>query len=139
MNASVARKTAAKSPFQNKQTFIYYACSKQHMTNRAADIFFGTLSNKNRLHILEEISKNPMTESDICKVLNINQSTASHNLRRLQITGFVKSKKHGKYRVYEADNEVVKPLLKLVRDHLKCNCDDLCACKEDKLKKKLKR
>ena len=109
------------------------------MLQRAYNIFFETLGNKNRLIILESLMEKPMTVNQLTKNLNMEQTTISHNLKRLFVTGFVNFKKQGKTRIYESKKDVVKPLLKLVNYHLKCNCNELCRCKENEFIKKLRR
>ena len=109
------------------------------MLQRAYNIFFETLGNKNRFVILENLEKNPKNVTELCKKLGLGQTTVSHNLRRLQVTGFVKSKKSGRNRIYEINKNTVKPLLNLVDYHMRCNCGHLCKCKENEFKQKIRR
>ncbi len=109
------------------------------MLERAYKIFFETLGNKNRLMILESLEKNPKTVTELSKKLGMDQTTVSHNLRRLQVTGFVKSKKIGRNRIYELNKNTVKPLLNLVDHHMRCNCGHLCKCKENEFKQRIRR
>lgn len=109
------------------------------MLQRAYNIFFETLGNKNRLMILEKLTKGPRSVNELTRELKLDQTTVSHNLRRLQVTGFVRSKRNGKYSIYQANKSVIRPLFKLVNFHMRCNCGELCACREEELKQKLRR
>lgn len=109
------------------------------MLQRAYNIFFETLGNKNRLVILERLAKKPKSVNELAKELKLDQTTVSHNLKRLQVTGFVKSKKRGRYSIYEVNKKTVGPLFNLADNHMRCNCGKLCICREEELKLKLRR
>ncbi|MEK6973721.1 MAG: winged helix-turn-helix domain-containing protein [Nanoarchaeota archaeon] len=109
------------------------------MMERAYDIFFETIGNRNRMLILQFLDKNPMIVSEISKALKLDQTTVSHNLKRLNITGFVNFKKKGKNRIYYINSKIVRPLLNLAEDHMKCNCKKLCKCNKKELMEKLRR
>ncbi|MBI2671051.1 winged helix-turn-helix transcriptional regulator [Candidatus Woesearchaeota archaeon] len=109
------------------------------MLKGAYNIFFETLGNKNRLMILGSLEKTPKTVGELTKELKLDQTTISHNLRRLYVTGFVKARKRGKNKLYEANKKIVTPLLNLVNYHLRCNCSELCRCRENELREKLRR
>lgn len=109
------------------------------MMERAYNIFFETLGNRNRLLIMRHLNKSPMSVNEISKALKLDQTTVSHNLRRLHVTGFVDFRKRGKNKIYYANPKIVKPLLRLADNHMKCNCKELCKCNKKELMEKLRR
>lgn len=86
------------------------------------DKFFGTLANQFRIDIIEVLKGGPKNVTQICKQLNCNQSTISHNLQRLQHCGFVFVKPNGRERVYELNAETIAPLLDLLHKHMGKYC-----------------
>jgi ArsR family transcriptional regulator len=109
------------------------------MNEKAFNIFFETLGNRNRLRIIRHLNKRPMSVNEISKSLQLDQTTISHNLRRLYITGFVNFRKNGKNKVYYTNKKIVRPLLNLVDTHIRCNCSELCKCNKKELVEKLRR
>ena len=87
--------------------------------------FFGTLANQYRIDIIELLSKGSRNVTQICKELNCNQSTISHNLQRLEHCGFVFVKPNGKERIYELNQETIKPLLSMMHKHMKNHCSKI--------------
>lgn len=87
--------------------------------------FFGTLANQYRIDIIELLSKGSKNVTQICKELNCNQSTVSHNLQRLEHCGFVFVKPNGKERIYELNQETIKPLLNMMHKHMKNHCSKI--------------
>ncbi len=84
--------------------------------------FLGTLANEKRVKLLLALKEKDMSVSDLIKKLNMNQTTISHNLKRLQICGFVKVKQNGKFRIYSITKETIKPLIELIEKHMKKYC-----------------
>jgi ArsR family transcriptional regulator len=84
--------------------------------------FLGTLAHENRINILLALKEKTMNVSELIKTLNLNQTTISHNLKRLQICGFVHVKQNGKYREYSVNKETIKPLIALIEKHMKKYC-----------------
>ena len=85
--------------------------------------FFGTLANQCRIDIIEALKDKPMNVTQIIKIAKLNQSTVSHSLQRLQACGFVFVKPRGKERVYELNKETIRPLLLLMKKHMKNHCE----------------
>lgn len=109
------------------------------MLSRAYNIIFETLANKNRIDVLESLMKDSGTVSQLTKELKLDQTTISHNLRRLKVCGFVNDKRLGKNKVYSANKEAVIPLLNFINNHMNCYCKPLCSCSPKKLNKLLRR
>jgi DNA-binding transcriptional ArsR family regulator len=84
--------------------------------------FFGTLANQTRIDIIEQLTKRPQNVSELVKALKTDQSTISHNLRRLEECGFVTVRQNGKERVYTLNEATIKPLLELMHTHMDTYC-----------------
>lgn len=91
------------------------------------DHFFATLSNKQRVRILQLLAHDgEQTVSRIADKLGAEQSTVSHNLRQLLACHFVNVRPEGKGRIYDINNETVAPLLELIHSHVKRYCVKGC-------------
>jgi PAS domain S-box-containing protein len=75
---------------------------------------FGTLANQIRLDILRALRGGEKNVTELCRTLRFNQSTVSHNLKRLISSGFVRMRQDGSFRVYSLNAPVVVPFL----DHM---------------------
>lgn len=106
---------------------------------RPYKLFFETLCSQNRLLIVNALGKRPLTVSQIMEGTGLNQSTLSHNIRRLEKCGFVSARRKGKYRIYGLNNETIKPLMKIINKHIKSYCRNLCGCTEKELLAAIKR
>ena len=95
------------------------------MLDKAYDIFFGTLANKNRLKIVNALRKGARCVHEICDELNFNQTTASHNLKRLLRCGFVFVERKGRHRYYSLNKKTIKPLMSLIDEHMHEFCEKI--------------
>ena len=95
------------------------------MLKGAYDTFFGTLANKNRLEIINSLRKKPKCVQEICKDLSFNQTTVSHNLKRLLRCGFVFVERRGKHRYYRLNEGTIKPLMSLIDSHMHQYCEKI--------------
>ncbi len=73
--------------------------------------FFSIFSDGTRLRILSALAISEMCVTDISRVLNINQTTVSHQLRFLKDAGMVNTHRQGKIIFYSLVNEVVNDVL----------------------------
>lgn len=73
--------------------------------------FFSIFSDGTRLRILSALAISEMCVTDISRVLGINQTTVSHQLRFLKDAGMVCMDRHGKVIFYSVVNEVVNDVL----------------------------
>lgn len=89
---------------------------------KAYGVFFGTLSNENRLGILNVLRKDKLNVSEICEKTKLSQTLVSHNLKRLLHCGFVKKEIEGKYRYYTLNKNTISPLLEIIDKHMKEYC-----------------
>ena len=96
------------------------------MLKKPYELFFRTLANEQRLEIINLLRKGPKNVTQICKGLKFNQTTVSHNLRRLKTCSFVSVKKNSKERIYSLNKETIKPLMELIDKHTNKFCKHLC-------------
>lgn len=73
--------------------------------------FFSIFSDGTRLRILSALAISEMCVTDISRVLDINQTTVSHQLRFLKDAGMVRTDRHGKIIFYSVMNDVVNDVL----------------------------
>ena len=95
------------------------------MPKTAYGIFFKTLANENRLKIINQLRKGTRCVHDIRKELKFNQTTVSHNLRRLERCGFVFVEQKGKHRFYTLNKKTIMPLMSLIDSHMHDYCEKI--------------
>ena len=81
--------------------------------------FFKLFGDSTRLSILYALEKNLMCVNDLCKVVNITKSAASHQLKILKLNKVVKYTKKGKNVIYELDDDHVSSIIETAINHLK--------------------
>jgi len=81
--------------------------------------FFKVLGDSTRLKILWSLDQNSLTVTEICKVLNMNKSAVSHQLKILKANKLVNHTKIGKNVIYELDDEHVSTIIDTAQIHLK--------------------
>ena len=106
---------------------------------RPYKLFFETLCNRNRLQIINSLRRSPLTVTEIMLKTALNQSTLSHNIRRLEKCGFVHARREGKYRIYRLNSKTIKPLMSLINVHIRNYCRKLCMCTEKELTAAIRR
>lgn len=104
------------------------------MLKKPYELFFGTLANEQRLEIINLLRKGPKNVTQICRELNFNQTTVSHNLKKLKTCSFVFVKRNGKERMYSINKKTIKPLLGLMESHIENYCKKMCYEPEGKRK-----
>lgn len=92
--------------------------------------FFDTISNNTRLSIIEVLKEKKLSVSEICKILNEEQSKISHNLKCLADCNFIDVKKDGKRRIYSLNKETILPLMAIVEKHVNSFCCEKCNFKD---------
>ena len=73
--------------------------------------FFATLGDPTRLKIISALAISGMCVGDLSIVLNINQTTLSHQLSNLRRSGIVESYRQGKVVFYSIKNSVIQDIL----------------------------
>lgn len=100
-----------------------------HIPHAPHQIFFETLGNRARWDIVHFLGrKGTVSASRIAAALKLEQSLASHHLRRLEVCGFVKAVRKGKERRYALNRVTVGPLLALMDRHISKFCTRCKAC-----------
>ena len=80
---------------------------------------FKSLSDPTRLKIIYLLSKASLCVCDIATILNMSQSSISHQLRALRDSDLVKFKREGKLVIYSLDDDHVLKLFEQGLDHVK--------------------
>lgn len=73
--------------------------------------FFSVFADSTRVRILSALAITEMCVTDISRVLGINQTTVSHQLRLLKNIGIIKSSRCGKIIFYSLKNDTVNDVL----------------------------
>ena len=92
------------------------------LIQRAYDRFLVTLCNKTRLSIVQSLMHKQKNVTQLTSELKIHQTSVSHALKRLLDCGFVFFKKNGKERIYSVNKKTIKPLIKLMENHVSRYC-----------------
>lgn len=73
--------------------------------------FFSIFADPTRVRMLSALAISEMCVTDISRVLDINQTTVSHQLRLLKNLGIVKSERDGKIIFYSLVNDTVNDVM----------------------------
>ena len=80
--------------------------------------FFKIVGDNTRLKIAYALDNNEMCVCDIANLLNTTKSNISHQLKELKDRGLVKCKKIGKEVYYSLDDDHVKEVIEVARNHI---------------------
>lgn len=78
---------------------------------RALTRFYSVFADETRLKILSALAISEMCVTDISRVLQMNQTTVSHQLRCLKDCNLVRTERHGKVIFYMLSGDVVNDVL----------------------------
>ncbi len=81
--------------------------------------FFQNFADSTRLKIISALSINELCVNDLSSVLNINQTTISHQLKYLKNQAIVESKREGKIIKYSLQNQFINELMNYAIESLK--------------------
>ena len=98
------------------QDLEYYLPDKQS-TKKIAQ-FFAVFADCSRLRLLSALAISPLCVSDIASILEMNQTTVSHQLKTLRDLGFVDFDRRGKILYYKLTNPKINEILLLGVEHL---------------------
>lgn len=93
-----------------------------HNSLAAHHMFFQTMGNDTRLHILNSLREKPLNVSEICTHTGYEQTLVSHHLKMLEHHGMVFSEKKGKYKYFTLNQKTIEPLLRLIDKHTHKYC-----------------
>lgn len=100
---------------------LHVHASKEELY-KAYKLFFNTFASEQRIKILNLLRKKPMNVGEITKESKMSQTNASHNIKRLMTCGFISQRIQGKYRYYELNEKTIRPMLKLIDNHMSEHC-----------------
>lgn len=80
--------------------------------------FFGLFSDVTRVRIITALSIAEMCVTDLSTVLELNQTTVSHQLKLLRDAGMVSYRRNGKIIYYSAANEHINNILMTGTEYL---------------------
>ena len=73
--------------------------------------FFSVFADYTRIRILSALAISDLCVTDLSRILNINQTTVSHQLRFLKSAGIVKSCRQGRIVFYSLANEAINDVI----------------------------
>ena len=73
--------------------------------------FFALLSDPSRIKLLSALTISPLCVTDIAQILNMNQTTVSHQLRLLRDLDVVSCERQGKILKYKIANPKINEIL----------------------------
>ena len=79
---------------------------------------FKNFSDSTRIRILYTLFDKELSVSEICELLNMNQSAISHQLRILKNAKLVKNRREGKTVYYSLDDDHVYNIISLGIEHV---------------------
>ena len=82
-----------------------------------ADLF-KMFADSTRIKILYDLFDGEKNVSEICEDIEMNQSAVSHQLRALKNGKLVKSRREGKAIYYSLDDEHVKTIIAMGKEHI---------------------
>ncbi len=83
-----------------------------------ADIF-KLFSDSTRIRIICSILNTELCVCDLCEILNLNQSTVSHQLQLLRAAKLVKYRRDGKQVFYSLEDEHIEKIMKIALMHIR--------------------
>ena len=96
-------------------------CDYMPTTKRLSDManFFQNFADPTRLKIISALSINELCVNDLSNILNINQTTISHQLKYLKNQNIVKVERDGKIRKYALQNKFINEIMEYAIESLK--------------------
>lgn len=102
---------------KTKAEEVKYYLPQEKKLNTLAD-FFSMFSDTTRLKIISALSISEMCVGDISKILNINQTTISHQLKTLKSASLVKYRRDGKIIYYSIADPIINECLSTGVDYV---------------------
>ena len=94
---------------KKQQDINEYMPREEVLTNLAN--FFSIFSDATRIKIISALSMSEMCVNDIATILELNQTTVSHQLKSLKSVGAVKFRRDGKILFYSIANHTINDCL----------------------------
>lgn len=96
---------------------VKYYLPEEKMCLKLAD-FFSMFADRTRIKILSALAVSEMCVNDLSRILNLNQTTVSHQLKLLKTTGTVKFRRDGKIIYYSIASHMINDCLLSGVDYL---------------------
>lgn len=93
------------------QTKIKYYLPNNDVLSDLSDLF-SVLSDSTRIKILSAVCISEMCVGDIAEMLELNQTTVSHQLKILRATGFVTMRRDGKIIYYSLASDIIPEIMR---------------------------
>ncbi|MCI7583469.1 MAG: metalloregulator ArsR/SmtB family transcription factor [Christensenellaceae bacterium] len=93
------------------QTKVKYYVPDNDVLTELSDLF-SVLSDSTRIKILSAVCISEMCVSDLSEILDINQTTVSHQLKILRSTGIVNARRDGKTIYYSLANRIIPEIMR---------------------------
>lgn len=90
---------------------VMYYLPNNDILNDLSNLF-SVLSDSTRVKILSAVCISEMCVGDIAEVLNLNQTTVSHQLKILKSMGVVNMRRDGKTIYYSLGNRIIPEIMK---------------------------
>lgn len=87
--------------------------------NRNLAEMFKIFADETRLRIICNLLNEELCVCDLCELLELNQSTVSHQLQILRNSKLVKYRKEGKQVYYTLEDEHIDAILRMAIAHIK--------------------
>ena len=82
-----------------------------------ADLF-KTFADSTRIKILYDLFDGEKNVTEICNDIEMNQSAVSHQLKALRTAKLIKSRRDGKAMYYSLDDDHVKTIIAMGKEHI---------------------
>ena len=102
---------------QQKVKDVKFYLPEEKMCLKLAD-FFSMFSDTTRIKLLSALAISEMCVNDLSRILNINQTTVSHQLKLLKSTGAVKFRRDGKTIFYSLSSNMINDCMLAGVDYL---------------------
>ena len=79
---------------------------------------FKVFGDSTRIRILYALFENELCVGDLAQILNLSQSSVSHQLRILKNSKLVKFRREGKIMFYSLDDDHVRAILSMGMEHI---------------------
>ena len=79
---------------------------------------FKMFADSTRIKILYDLFDGEKNVSEICEDIDMNQSAVSHQLKALKTGKLVKSRREGKAIYYALDDDHVKTIIEMGKEHI---------------------
>lgn len=107
-----------KCPHFNKINEVKMNEIKRKEFQELSDIF-KLFADETRLRIICCLLNEELCVCDLCELLELNQSTVSHQLQLLRNSKLVKYRREGKQIFYSLDDEHIEKIIQMALSHIK--------------------